>query len=66
MLTIRVTPQLHHVVYMLKVVDFKKNVSPSLKYSLLSDAESLAVSETFARTVYGKLKQPKEPLTEWN
>ncbi|WP_127489172.1 hypothetical protein [Paenibacillus ehimensis] len=64
MLTIRVTPQLHHVVHMLKGVDFRKNVNPSLKSSFLSSAESLAVIEAFGQA--DKFKQPKDPLSKWD
>ncbi|MCP1310603.1 hypothetical protein [Paenibacillus tyrfis] len=65
MLTIRVTPQLHHAVHMLKGVDLCKNVNPTLKSLFLSDPETLAVTETFGQSTKTKVRQPKEPLSEW-
>ncbi|WP_143006954.1 hypothetical protein [Paenibacillus tianmuensis] len=62
MLTIQVTPQLHHVVHILKHVDLCKYVvNPSLKSLFLSNAEAIAVVKTFDHSANGT----KQPKSDW-
>ncbi|MFB0843303.1 hypothetical protein [Paenibacillus oleatilyticus] len=61
MLTIRLTPQLHNVVHVLKNNDLEKNAIPSLKNSTLYASESRAAIKTFKQSSRMNLQEQNEP-----
>lgn len=61
MLTIRLTPQLHNVVHLLKNNNLEKNAIPSLKNATLYASESGAVIKTFKQSTSMHLQEKNEP-----
>lgn len=65
MLTIRLTPRLHHVVHKLKTIDSRESLGPFLINLPLSVAELYGTINIFSMSTQSRIKDLKASGKEW-